>query len=222
MGIGEKIKDARKRKKLTQRELAERLGLATGTIQQYELNKREPKQEQVKRIAEALDIPWQSLYFEDDEQYDEFVRLDYGTKIRRLRENKGWTQDDLAEALNISRSAVADYENSVTEPSSDMFKEIARALDVGDWSQIATGRAIVEHVIAGTEKAGEPRKLNLSEMQKIGALTFRSDDHRISFFYNRLNDEGKRVAADRVQELTEIPRYQRKREPGKEDAPDEP
>lgn len=193
-------------------------------VAQYENNIRNPKQEQVKRIAEALDVPWQTLYFEYDERYDEFDRLDYGTKIRRLRENKGWSQVDLAEALDISRSEVSDYENSVTEPSSDMFKKIARALDVDDWTHIATEKAIMDSLTDGLNalgNSGKPKKLNESEMQKIGVLTFRSDDHRISFFYNRLNDEGKRVAADRVQELTEIPRYQRKREPGKEDAPDE-
>ena len=56
MSIGERIQEARKKKKLTQKELAQKLGLATGTIQQYELNKRQPRLDLLREIAAALDI----------------------------------------------------------------------------------------------------------------------------------------------------------------------
>ena len=56
MTIGQRIKEARKNTGLTQRELAERSGTATGTIQQYELGKRQPRIEQLQRIASALDV----------------------------------------------------------------------------------------------------------------------------------------------------------------------
>lgn len=54
--IGTNIKYFRKKSKLTQRELASKCNLATGTIQQYELGKREPKTEILIRIANALQI----------------------------------------------------------------------------------------------------------------------------------------------------------------------
>lgn len=54
--IAERIKMIREQKGMTQKQLAERCGMATGTIQQYELNKREPRQEQLDKIAEALDV----------------------------------------------------------------------------------------------------------------------------------------------------------------------
>ena len=56
MNIGERIQSARKQKGLTQKELAQKLGLATGTIQQYELNKRQPRMELLKEIASVLDV----------------------------------------------------------------------------------------------------------------------------------------------------------------------
>lgn len=60
MTIGERIKAARAQKRLTQKELADKLELATGTIQQYELSKRQPRLEQLQAIADALgvDINW--------------------------------------------------------------------------------------------------------------------------------------------------------------------
>lgn len=58
---GDLIKQARKSKGLTQKQLAEKTGLAAVTIQQYERNLREPRLENVKKIALALNIPTDSL-----------------------------------------------------------------------------------------------------------------------------------------------------------------
>ena len=62
MTVGEHIKDLRTQKGLTQKKLAELCGLATGTIQQYELEKRKPKIETLHKIAAALDVPISKLY----------------------------------------------------------------------------------------------------------------------------------------------------------------
>ena len=56
MTTGERIKEARKYRKMTQKQLAEAAGVATGTIQQYELGKREPRYEILIRICKALNI----------------------------------------------------------------------------------------------------------------------------------------------------------------------
>lgn len=54
MDVGQRIKEARKRAGLTQKGLATQIGVATGTIQQYELGKRQPRLEQLSKIARAL------------------------------------------------------------------------------------------------------------------------------------------------------------------------
>lgn len=61
MTIGENIKKFRKSANLTQKQLAEKCGLAPGTIQQYELGKREPRIEQQQLICDALNIPMIAL-----------------------------------------------------------------------------------------------------------------------------------------------------------------
>jgi transcriptional regulator with XRE-family HTH domain len=55
MTIGQNIKAARKAKKLTQKQLAEALNLATITIQQYENDKRRPRMEILMIIASYLE-----------------------------------------------------------------------------------------------------------------------------------------------------------------------
>lgn len=65
MTIGKNIQFYRKKKGLSQKELAEKVGKSTGTIQQYELNKREPKFEFVSDIAKVLDVEPYKLYGDD-------------------------------------------------------------------------------------------------------------------------------------------------------------
>lgn len=80
MTIGQRIQAARKNKNITQRELAATLGLATGSIQQYELDKRQPRLEQLQSIAKALNVPWVQLA--GDEALDVTVGKAAVEKIR--------------------------------------------------------------------------------------------------------------------------------------------
>lgn len=61
MTTGERIRHYRKIRKLTQKELAEKVGLSEPAIRLYELGKREPSEKQIEAISEALDIAPQSL-----------------------------------------------------------------------------------------------------------------------------------------------------------------
>ena len=56
MSVGEKIRIARKKAGLTQEALAKKAGVATITIRQYELGKRQPRLEQLDLIADALEV----------------------------------------------------------------------------------------------------------------------------------------------------------------------
>lgn len=56
MTIGKKIRKYRKERGLTQKRLAELSGLATGTIQQYELEKRQPRIDILQKLADMLDV----------------------------------------------------------------------------------------------------------------------------------------------------------------------
>lgn len=56
MGLGQNIKAARKKAGLTQKQLAEKIGVAPITIQQYENGSREPRIATIGKIADALDV----------------------------------------------------------------------------------------------------------------------------------------------------------------------
>lgn len=86
MNTGERIRFFRKKVKLTQKELAQKAGLAEITIRQYESGRYEPKFDTAKRIAAALEVSVYDL-MDWDERYDvaEMVRgaefLDHAAQI---------------------------------------------------------------------------------------------------------------------------------------------
>ena len=61
MTVSENIRYFRKERGYTQKQLSELAGIATITLQQYELEKREPKLENLQKIAEVLGIPIAAL-----------------------------------------------------------------------------------------------------------------------------------------------------------------
>ncbi|MCC6172584.1 MAG: helix-turn-helix transcriptional regulator [Gammaproteobacteria bacterium] len=52
-----------------------------------------------------------------------------GARIARLRRDKGLTQTELAERLQVSQPVVSDYENDVIRLPADVVVQIAQILD---------------------------------------------------------------------------------------------
>ncbi|MDY4115127.1 helix-turn-helix domain-containing protein [Blautia sp. HCP3S3_D9] len=72
MTTGENIKRIRKNKGITQKQLAERLNTSQQNLAQYENDKRNPKFETLKKIADALDVyvgelepDWSQIPYDD-------------------------------------------------------------------------------------------------------------------------------------------------------------
>ena len=53
-----------------------------------------------------------------------------GKNIKKVREEKGLTQDALAEQLSVTRQAVSNWENEKTQPDIEMLDQIAQTLGV--------------------------------------------------------------------------------------------
>ena len=68
---------------------------------------------------------------------------DIGTRIRAVRRERGLTQDDLAEKVGVSRSAVAQWETGRTGQVTGNLSRIADVLDVN-----------VEFLMYGDDKRG--------------------------------------------------------------------
>jgi transcriptional regulator with XRE-family HTH domain len=87
----------------------------------------------------------------DDKKLDQLVGLSYtntmsnptemGARIRDVRRERGWTQDQLANAVGVSRSAVAQWETGRAGQVTTNLTRIAEVLEVG-----------VEYLMYGDDK----------------------------------------------------------------------
>ena len=56
--------------------------------------------------------------------------MEFNEKLQELRKSKGLTQEELAESLFVSRTAVSKWESGRGYPSIDSLKEISRYFSV--------------------------------------------------------------------------------------------
>lgn len=58
-------------------------------------------------------------------------QMSFGENLINLRKQKGWSQDDLADNLNLSRQAISKWENNTSKPDIDNIKKISKVFSVG-------------------------------------------------------------------------------------------
>ena len=56
--------------------------------------------------------------------------MEFNEKLQQLRKSKGLTQEELAEALFVSRTAISKWESGRGYPSIDSLKELSRFFSV--------------------------------------------------------------------------------------------
>ena len=58
------------------------------------------------------------------------LQMSFGENLINLRKQKGWSQDDLADNLNLSRQAISKWENETSKPDIDNIKKISKIFSV--------------------------------------------------------------------------------------------
>lgn len=118
--------------------------------------------------------------------------MKFNERLRAIRKEKGLTQAELAEKAGIAVNSVRLYEAGARLPKLDTIARMAVAMGL-----------TANDLIAG--QWGKFDGIFLSDEE------FQQDDREAQLIYHfrNLNDNGQTVAVERVQELTQIPAYQR-------------
>lgn len=117
-----------------------------------------------------------------------------GELIKAARKKAGLTQKTLGEKLGVAYQTIAQWENDLRNPKLDTLQRIASALGVP-----------VQELISDWEAVDKEEFKDVFIYGK-GLTTPKG---RIDAALDRLNNEGQEKAAERVEELTEIPKYQK-------------
>ena len=87
--------------------------------------------------------------------------MEFCEKLQELRKRKGLTQEELAEALFVSRTAVSKWESGRGYPSIDSLKEISRFFSV-----------TIDELLSGEKLLTLAQKENESNIRKMCQLLF--------------------------------------------------
>lgn len=96
-------------------------------------------------------------------------------RIRSARENRGWTQEQLAVHADVSRSTIQNLENNRRQPHRGSLRRIADALGIGvDDLRAESERLDAEEIRAALETAMEledPREMRAALEELLARIT---------------------------------------------------
>jgi len=182
MKIGDLIRSKRKAAKYTQIELAEQAGIAVNSLRLYESGKRSPKMDTLTKIADVL-----------GEDIDSFL-------IGSV------SLSHVAEELDIPESLVKDvflfpekYPFELRTKIQTVYKMLGEELE---------GETFDGPQFRHDELLHGWRPYYRDELEALGIIPINPHRQRMLDAFELLNEQGQQAAADRVEELTEIPKYQ--------------
>lgn len=137
----EKLKVLRKEKRLTQKSLSNMLNISQGAYAQWENGKREPNFEKLSLLACIFDVSIDFLLSEYLEMSKEtYLKLKeekknlFSVRLKELRLQHGFSQEELAEKIGIKRNSYSDWENGKCKPNYEKLEKIADFFGVSlDW-----------------------------------------------------------------------------------------
>lgn len=141
----EKIKMLRKKKGLTQQEVAHFLGTVQAVYSKWERGVYEPNYENLSMLVCIFDVSLDYLlsdYLEKSkERYlkikeSELMKTSniFPQRLKELRLKKGLTQTELGKKLGVKQSTFTNWENGKREPNFETLIKLADLLEVSvDW-----------------------------------------------------------------------------------------
>lgn len=129
----------RERDKLTQEELAKRLGISKSAVSMYECGKREPDFETVEKIADYFNVDINFLFtgvnssLRSEPNNKEVLLMTTGQRMRSRRKELGISAEKVAERLGVSPATVYRYENGdIEKMPAFLLAPIASALKTSE------------------------------------------------------------------------------------------
>lgn len=135
-----------------------------------------------------------------------------GDRLRSLRIKNGYTQQEVAEKIGVTKATISKYEAG--QRGINHVEEFAALFGV-EPAYILFGKTMDELQNQIKEQAEESAREEKDYWKSI-FLPGRMSE--LLPLFEKLNDVGQQKAVERVEELTEISKYQRKPGEGEQDA----
>lgn len=104
------------------------------------------------------------------------MNIEIANRLQKLRKEKGFSQEELADALGISRQAVSKWERAEASPDTDNLICLAKLYNVSLDSLLDTDETIEELKEEQKEKAEEAEKVETKKEQNTEGQYLRDDE----------------------------------------------
>lgn len=133
-----------------------------------------------------------------------------GKRIRDVRKQKGLTQAYVASSAGIAVNSLRLYEAGKRKPNIETLHKISVALLVPmtDLLDKTAESAYQAGIDIGSEMEEWQNNI-IEELRKQEGYSFSDDESRLIGAFSKLNTDGQQKAVERVEELTEIPKYKK-------------
>ena len=128
--FGHRLRQLRVDRGLTQEQLGARCGCSFYMISTYETGVSYPKPDLLPALAKTLDIGVSKFERLLPRLRRETRTTPFGSELRRLREERGWTQGQLAKRAGLAWRLISAYEARSTYPRPRTLAALARGLGV--------------------------------------------------------------------------------------------
>lgn len=125
-----------------------------------------------------------------------------GTKIKELRKQRGWTQEELGEKLGVKKAAIQKYEKGEI-----VNLKLATIKKLCEIFQIPPGQLIFPEA-EEMDKKYNSKQLNfeVKVIEDIETL-YGMEALEMIHGFTKLNDKGKTKALDMIDDLTSLEKY---------------
>lgn len=72
--------------------------------------------------------------------------MSIGSKVRKYREAKGWSQDELASRLNVAQTTISNIESDKNVSGSVLLNNIARELEIDLYDLFDDNKARINNI----------------------------------------------------------------------------
>jgi len=107
MAIGQNIADLRKGQNLTQRDLAEKLGVSQSHIARWEKEKSQPRKKALEEIANALGVTVEEILAGGKETLKVALEIEDGELLALLKELKNLSDKELEALKTVIRGLLS-------------------------------------------------------------------------------------------------------------------
>lgn len=110
--------------------------------------------------------------------------------FKNLRQSRHMTQEELASALNLSRSRVSMYEVGARSPDFEVLELIADYFNVD-----------MDYLLGRSDKT--------TTLQAPATTSLSREEDKLLSLFGNLNDSGKKMALSQVEVLTNMDQYRK-------------